>query len=211
MERHTILGRFALFRSRGYVLLTLLLLITIMSIGLMVAVPVWHTQIQREKEEELIFRGKQYVEAVRLYQLKHPGRFPAKLEDLREEKCIRRLWRDPMTSHGQWNLVLLGTGIGRQKREARPSVPASPLPPIITREARTQQQAFSPQQVVIVPQSALSSIQNPQILGVVSSSSQKSIRLYNEQDTYDKWLFYYGQDPKKSPEIVYPEQRPRSP
>ncbi|MBM3303277.1 MAG: hypothetical protein FJY85_25445, partial [Deltaproteobacteria bacterium] len=57
-------------RNQGYVLLTLLLLLTVLSIGLMVAVPVWQTQIRREKEEELIFRGKQYVEAIRIFQLR---------------------------------------------------------------------------------------------------------------------------------------------
>ncbi len=210
-ERHTTLGRLTLIRSQGYVLLTLLLFIVIMSLGLMVAVPVWQTQIQREKEEELIFRGKQYVEAIRIYQLKHPGRFPSKLEELLEEKCIRRLWRDPMTSHGEWNLVLLGSAAGGKKTETRPEIPSRRRPPLGAREARPREQAFSPQQVLIVPQAALSSIQNPQILGVVSSSSEKSIRLYNEQDTYDKWLFYYGQDSQKSPEIVYPEKRPRFP
>ena len=50
---------------------------------------------------------------------------------------------------------------------------------------------------------ALPSIRNPQIIGVVSSSTKKSIRLYNDQDSYDKWLFFYGQDPEKPPEIIY--------
>jgi hypothetical protein len=38
---------------------------------------------------------------------------------------------------------------------------------------------------------------------VVSSSTKKSIRIYNDQESYDKWLFFYGQDPEKMPEIVY--------
>ncbi|MEE9390001.1 MAG: hypothetical protein V3U91_02045, partial [Candidatus Aminicenantaceae bacterium] len=57
--------------------------------------------------------------------------------------------------------------------------------------------------IMIAPQSAVSSIQNPQIIGVVSSSLKESIKIYNEQETYDKWLFFYGQDPKKMPEIIY--------
>ncbi len=57
--------------------------------------------------------------------------------------------------------------------------------------------------VLVAPESALPSIQNPVILGVVSSSTQKSIKLYYDQDSYDKWLFYYGQDPEKPPKIVY--------
>ena len=93
-------------RRKGYTLLILVFAVSIVSIGLIVAVPVWQTQIQREKEEELIFRGNQYVEAVRLYQLKKPGTFPSTLEELVEEKCLRRLFKDPMTTHGEWNIIL---------------------------------------------------------------------------------------------------------
>lgn len=224
MARPMTPGKFILIRPQGYVLLTLLLLLTVMSLGLMVAVPVWQTQIQREKEEELIFRGKQYVEAVRIYQLKHPGRFPAKLEDLLEEKCIRRLWPDPMTSHGRWDLILLEGGVGGQRQQSQPQARRQPTlsvlqPPIpeslfpsapgdrpasgLSRQTTGQGQSFSPQKVLIVPQHLLGSIKNPQILGVVSSSSEKSIRLYNDQESYDQWLFYYGQDPQKNPEIVH--------
>ncbi len=211
MARHTTHGRLALPKPQGYVLLMLLLLVTILSIGLMVAVPVWQTQIQREKEEELIFRGKQYVEAIRIYQLKHPGRFPTQLKELLDEKCIRRLYRDPMTSHGQWNLVLLQSGVGAQRPQARAAVPSSPMPPVSRREARGQAQTFSPQRVLIVAEKALSSIKDAQILGVVSSSSQKSIRRYNDEESYDKWLFYYGQDQQRKPEIIFPTQTPKSP
>ncbi|MCK4759668.1 MAG: type II secretion system protein, partial [Candidatus Aminicenantes bacterium] len=84
-------------RKKGYVLIILLIAIFVMSIGLLVAIPVWETQIQREKEEELIFRGKQYVEAIRLFQTKYPGSFPKSFDELVEEKCIRKLFPDPMT------------------------------------------------------------------------------------------------------------------
>jgi type II secretory pathway pseudopilin PulG len=101
-------------RQKGYTLLILIFAVSILSIGLLVAVPVWQTQIQREKEEELIFRGNQYVEAVRLFQLKKPGSFPSTLDELIEEKCLRRLYRDPMTSHGEWNIILPISGVPRR-------------------------------------------------------------------------------------------------
>jgi len=159
---------------RGVMLIMLLILIATLNIGLMVAVPVWQTQMQREKEEELIFRGRQYVEAIRLYQLKHPGQFPASLEVLLKERCLRRPFKDPMTDDGQWNLIL----------------------------AVSAPSAGGRQQVMIAPPEAVKSIFNPQIIGVVSRSRKKSIRIYNNQNTYDKWLFYYGQDPQKMPEII---------
>lgn len=164
--------------QKGTSLIVLLFILFVMSLGLIVAVPVWETQIQREKEEELIFRGKQHVEAVRIYQLKHPGRFPKTLKELIKEKCLRRPFQDPMTKDGLWNVILLYPRAGTEK-------------------------GASPQKVLVAPRSSLSSIDNPQIVGVVSSSPQKSFMKYLDQETYDKWLFYYGQNPKKMPEIVY--------
>ena len=165
-------------KNEGYSLIILMMVIAVMSIGLMLAVPVWQTQIQRGKEEELIFRGKQYVEAIRLYQMKHPGTFPKAFEDLFKERCLRQLYKDPMTEDGEWNVILHAEGVSQQK-------------------------GGSPQKIMIAPQKVLTSIKNPLIIGVVSSSTKKSIRIYYDNDSYDKWLFYYGQDPAKMPEIIF--------
>ena len=168
-------------RPRGYLLLFLMFAVFVLAIGLLVAVPVWRTEIQREREEELIFRGKQYVEAVRIFTMKKPGRFPADLEELLEERCIRRLYPDPMTESGEWNVILVAGTTGGAAAGAP--------------QAGT---------VLVAPARALSSIDNPRILGVVSSSVQKSFKIYQDQESYDKWLFYYGQDPGgKLPQIVY--------
>jgi type II secretory pathway pseudopilin PulG len=165
-------------KKKGYVLIILMVAVVVMSIGLLIAVPVWETQLQREKEQELIFRGNQYVEGIRLYQMKNPGRFPKSLDELLKEKCIRKLYKDPMSKHGEWNIILPYTGVSTKA-------------------------AGSPQKILVVPQNALRSIDNPQIIGVASSSTKKSFKIYLDQETYDKWLFFYGQDPKKMPEIVY--------
>jgi type II secretory pathway pseudopilin PulG len=168
-----------MIRERGYTLIILMVAIAVLSIGLLVVIPVWETQIQREREEELIFRGKQYVEAIRLYQIKYPGRFPESLDKLLEEKCIRKLYSDPMTKDGDWNIILHHEGPTSQKR------------------------GTTVQKIMIAPQSALSNLDNPQILGVVSKSTKRSIKIIQDQETYDKWLFFYGHDPQRMPEIVY--------
>jgi type II secretory pathway pseudopilin PulG len=164
--------------SEGFTLIILLFAITLLIIGLLIAVPVWQTQIQREKEAELIFRGNQYAEAIRLFQLKKPGTFPRTMDELIEEKCIRRLYSDPMTKDGEWNIIL-----PYQRVSAK--------------------QKGSLQRVLVVPSSMLGSVSNSQIIGVVSASTQKSIKIYYEQESYDKWLFFFGQDPEKLPDIVY--------
>ena len=206
-------------KSQGYIILLLMFSVFVISIGLMVAVPVWQTQIQREKEEELIFRGKQYVEAVRLFQQKKPGAFPREFDELLEEKCIRQLYKDPMTEDGSWNVILLAPGLasGRaQPRRERTSAfgRRQQRTPRTARQRGGSQASpsereggsgggFAVQKVLIAPQEALSSVDNPQIIGVVSKSTQQSIKIYYQQESYDKWLFYYGQDPSHMPEIVY--------
>ncbi len=193
-------------KTDGYTILLLMFAVFVMSIGLMIAVPVWQTQIQREKEEELIFRGKQYVEAIRLFQRKKPGAFPKDFEELVEEKCLRKLFEDPMSPDGKWNLVLMSQGpVSRRTRQPRRA----------SRGTRTGGQTArtggggigAVQRVLIAPQAALSAIDNPQIIGVVSASNQESIKIYYNQQSYDKWLFFYGQDPAKMPEIIYYGQK----
>lgn len=165
--------------SKGYTLLILMFAVSVLSLGLMVAYPVWETQIQREQEKELIFRGKQYVEAIRIFQRKYPGSFPQSLKELKQEKCIRRLYKDPMTDHGRWNLILSSAQIGVRKKSQ------------------------SHQTITVAPPEALPSMDNYHLLGVVSPSHKKSIKIYHGQQNYHKWLFYYGQDPEKMPEIIY--------
>lgn len=195
-------------KTDGYTILLLMFVVFVMSIGLMIAVPVWQTQIQREKEAELIFRGKQYVEAIRLFQRKKPGAFPKDFEELLEEKCLRKLFEDPMSPDGKWNLILLSQGPvsqrsrqqpGRRSRRSQTRGQAA--------QGRSQGAASAVQRVLVAPQSALSAIDNPQIIGVVSASTQTSIKIYNAQDSYNNWLFFYGQDPGKMPEIVYYGQK----
>ena len=190
-------------KQRGYTLLILVFAAFVLSIGLLVAVPIWQTQIQREKEEELIFRGNQYVEAIRLFQKKHPGSFPKSLEELVEEKCLRKLYMDPMTEGGEWNIILPVGGVSAISRsERRGSGPSVK----IKREAVSSRTKGTIQKILIAPSAALPSIQNPQIIGVVSSSTKSSFKIYLGQETYDKWLFFYGLDPENFPEIVYHDE-----
>ncbi|HSA95037.1 MAG TPA: hypothetical protein VLJ16_03240 [Acidobacteriota bacterium] len=161
----------------GYVLIMLTFVVFLLAIGLLIATPVLQTEIQREKEEELIFRGKQYAEAVRIFVGKNPGRFPASFKDLVEKKCIRRLYRDPFAADGRWNVILTTGKVATGKESA--------------------------QEVLVAPERALPAIKNPQILGVVSTSTAKSVKIWNDQESHDKWLFFFGQDPKKPPRIVY--------
>jgi hypothetical protein len=181
MDRHTTPGDAP--GPRGYVLIILMMAVFVITLGFLVATPVWQTELQREKEEELIFRGGQYTEAVRLYVQKNPGRYPASLKELLDKKCIRRLYKDPFDPEGQWNVILAPT------------------------QAQAQGGRGAVQEVLVAPERVLPAIKNAQVLGVVSTSTNRSIKIYNDQESHDKWLFFYGQDPKKPPKIRYYGQK----
>ena len=115
--------------------------------------------------------------------------------------CLRKPFKDPMTPDGEWNLILLSQSpVPTRTRQPRPA----------SRGSRTSGQtrrtegggAGAVQRVLIAPHRVLAAIDNPRIIGVVSASTQESIKIYNDQQSYDKWLFFYGQDPAKMPEIV---------
>ncbi len=182
-------------REAGYTFLILMAMVTILAIGLLVAVPVWRTQIQRENEEELIFRGRQYVEAVRLYQAKNPGSHPKTIEELLKGRFLRRSFPDPMTADGRWDLVL-------QSSSTIETGSTSPPPSQIQPGETNASGAAPTAQVLVVPWSSLSSIATPRILGVVSRSPRKSLRILDNSETYDTWVFYYGKVPGSKTEII---------
>ncbi len=84
-------------RGRAYNLVVLMVAVTVFNVMVAKALPMWSAVIQRDKEEELIFRGLQYAEAIRLFQARH-GRPPQKLLELieTEPRFIRQLWNNPM-------------------------------------------------------------------------------------------------------------------
>jgi hypothetical protein len=101
-----------------------------------------------------------------------------------------------MNPDGDWNIILLPeVVVGGSVRRGPDGNPVRPM--------QRRGAGFSVQRIMVAPESALSSIRNAQILGVVSSSTLKSFRIYNEEESYDKWLFFYGYDPSNPPEILY--------
>ena len=105
------------YRSRskssesGYVLLAVMLAFTLILIALAAAAPRLGQQIKREKEEELVHRGKDYATAVKRYVHKNGGRFPLsieQLEDTNHVRFLRKRYKDPMTGEADWRLVHFG-------------------------------------------------------------------------------------------------------
>jgi len=84
--------------ERGYVLLVLFMFAAVIAIGLLRVVPAALVETQREREEELIFRGQEYRRAIQAYVRKF-GRYPNSLDDLEDTngiRFLRRRYLDPM-------------------------------------------------------------------------------------------------------------------
>ena len=90
-----------------------------MSVILGIAMPVWRTVVQREKEEELIFRGRQYARAIQLYQRKFAAAYPASVDVLVEQRFLRKKYTDPMTKSGEFEVIYQGTLAQRQAAGGR--------------------------------------------------------------------------------------------
>jgi type II secretory pathway pseudopilin PulG len=98
----------------GYAMVALLVALAVMGVILGVVMPVWRTVVQREKEEELIFRGRQYARAIQLYQRKYAAAYPASIDVLVEQKFLRKKFKDPMTKSGEFEIIYQGTLAQRQ-------------------------------------------------------------------------------------------------
>jgi type II secretory pathway pseudopilin PulG len=100
-------------RQSGYAFLLMIFLTALVMLGTIAAAPSVRTERQREKEEEMIWRGKQYIRGIKLYYRKN-GRFPTSLEDLTKPKngslrYLRQAYKDPMNKEdGAWRLIYVG-------------------------------------------------------------------------------------------------------
>src|SRR6185503_16874837 len=70
----------------GYAMAALLVAMSVLAVFMTVALPVWNTQAQREKEAELVFRGEQYARAVMLYQRKFANALPPSVDVLLNDR-----------------------------------------------------------------------------------------------------------------------------
>jgi type II secretory pathway pseudopilin PulG len=93
-------------RQRGFILALLLGMITVIGILLTKAMPPVLTEVRRDQEEELIFRGEAIRNAIRRYKTLTGG-YPTSLEALMKvrPRILRKLYKDPMTGEGDWELV----------------------------------------------------------------------------------------------------------
>jgi len=133
--------------------------------------PAWRQQAQREREAELIFRGEQYARAIALFQRKYANTFPPNVDVLLNEHFLRKKYKDPMTD-GDFQIVY-----ANQQAAAQPSAGGT---------VPTQgQPAQRPASVV----AGATPVAQGGIVGVVSKSTEQSLRLFNGRGKYSEWVF----------------------
>ncbi len=168
----------------GYTLVALLVGITVASILIAAVLPLASAQAQREREAELIFRGLQYAEGIRVFRRRF-GRPPNSLKELLEVKprSVRKLWKDPMTKDGEWGVISMagtpvtpggGTGQGSgltPRATPTPKPTATPGPFGGTAQAGADGAPAGP------------------VMGVYSKSTEKGYRLWEGRESYKDWRF----------------------
>lgn len=169
--------------ERGYAMAALLVALSVMAILMGAAMPVWSHMVRREKEAELIWRGEQYARAIALFQRKYANTFPPNVDVLVEQRFLRKKYKDPITG-GDFQVIPAGAvaGVG-----ATPGVVAG-LPPTAGGAGGGAQ---SPAPPGPLPPSLPAGMAPMGIQGVVSKSTESSIRMYNGRTKYNEWFFIH--------------------
>jgi type II secretory pathway pseudopilin PulG len=168
--------------NRGYAMAALLVAMSVMAVLMSALLPVWTHMATREKEEELIFRGRQYARAIGLFQRKFANTAPPSIDVLVEQRFLRKKYKDPITKDDfqliYANQQALLPGAGGQVAQ-RPGQTATQNNPV------QQPPTGSVGAGGMTPQGG--------VIGVTSKSKEASIKLYNGRSRYNEWSFIYLQ------------------
>lgn len=104
--------------QRGFTYIWTLMLVASMGVALGIAAETYSTAVQRDREQELRFIGRQFREAIRSYyelqQSAGKHEYPPSLEALLRDqrfpgikRHLRRIYVDPMTGEADWGLVMI--------------------------------------------------------------------------------------------------------
>jgi type II secretory pathway pseudopilin PulG len=169
----------------GYNLVILMMSLLVLNIMMAAALPKWSHIIRREREEELISRGWQYAEAIRIFQNRFQ-RLPVRVEELIEvePRSIRKLWKDPMTEDGKWFLIPPGTGGQVTPPPNGPNGQPGPGPD--GSDSGEPSEETSGDTGIGEKKGE---VQVGPFIGVHSRSTKESILIFNGHDRYDEWQF----------------------
>jgi type II secretory pathway pseudopilin PulG len=106
--------------ASGFTYIGVLFAVALAGVALALTAQVWRTTSQRAKEEQLLFAGGQFMQAIERYRQQSPGtvrQYPKSLDDLLQDRrypdvrrYLRKLYADPMTGKPDWGLVRASDG-----------------------------------------------------------------------------------------------------
>lgn len=111
--------------QRGFALLLVFLMASVVAITLYLELPRVAMQSQRDKEQTLIDRGEQYKRAIQLF-VKKANRYPADIKDLesfQNQRFLRHRYEDPMTGKDEWRLIHIQGGVLTDSKLTKPNGP----------------------------------------------------------------------------------------
>jgi type II secretory pathway pseudopilin PulG len=199
-------------RERGYALIALLAVMTLLMIAVMTAAPSIRQQARRERELEAIARGEEVAEAIRMYITMNPTKQPPNSMDellegvtppgrTKKVKVLRAsAARDPLSESGEWRTVKLrDEALVRFVRDiseyAEGRTPTATNDPSLTALAGQLPQLTG--LVTGLGGSELGSeggedgslSGNGPFIGVASRSRRDSIVTYYGIERHDRWVF----------------------
>ena len=201
-------------RERGYTLVALLALMTILAMFAVAAAPNLRQQAQREREKEAIFRGEQVADAIRLYYGyygSHGRAFPQSLptsvdqllegipQGTRKVQILRTsAAHDPLSATGEWRLIAPQSQ-GLLDFERSVAIYAGGLPPIPRDRVMQQLQVASVPPIGNILNTSStdtapggednSGSSSGPFVGVGSRSRRNSVINYYGIDRHDQWIF----------------------
>ena len=199
--------------AAGFTLVGVVVAIAVLTILIAAVGPSIAAIMLRDKETELIFRGRQYARGIVLFQRRF-GRLPTTMKELAESRphTLRRLWKEPMCDCDNWHLIIAGTP------EAVPPGPGAPTsgtfsglggrtpPPSGNRPPSTYTGIFSTTPppgpgggASAAPTPGFTSPFAPPngqvigpIIGVRSNVHKRGFQKWRELEYYDEWRFLAG-------------------
>ena len=215
--RSTTISRSQRRSERGYTLVALLALMSVVALFAMAVAPRVSQQAQRDRELEAIFRGEQVAEAIRKHYSwrlttgRPPGdqALPSSMEDLlhgipipggaKNRQILRpSAARDPLTLDGEWRFIGPRTQGLVEFQQSILFYTGSFVPP--PRDAQMAQlQGLAVPQITSVikigekPESSSSSsiddVSSGPFVGVASRSRNESVLTYYGIERHDQWIF----------------------
>lgn len=182
-------------RQRGFTLVAIVIAIAILTIMTAAVAPAVSVIMKRDREDELIFRGKQYARGIVLFQRRY-GRLPTSLKEMytNRPRAIRKLWKDPMCACDDWYLIIQGTP------DANPTGGLNPVQP-----GPGQGSGGPPLTPTPTPFGSPGDTKNVgPIVGVRSKVKKDSLQEWHGQRSYDQWRFIAGDADRDPVGVVAP-------